>query len=168
MADQGTVLTPGPRGLGGWLLLYVVLGAISIVVMLVQLVRDLLYAVANPALLPAELFIVVLSVVWYGLYALALYHIVRLHPGAVARIKKIIVGTVLVNAVLPFLFAMMLTLTVSGAQLMPILRAAYSAETLGNLFGMCVMAAIWYRYFCVSERVRNTWPEVGEGVSFHA
>ena len=77
-------------------------------------------------------------------------------------------GTVLVNAVLPFLFAMMLTLTVSGAQLMPILRAAYSAETLGNLFGMCVMAAIWYRYFCVSERVRNTWPEVGEGVSFHA
>ena len=73
MADQGTVLTPGPRGLGGWLLLYVVLGAISIVVMLVQLVRDLLFAAANPALLPAELFIVVLSVVWYGLYALALY-----------------------------------------------------------------------------------------------
>jgi len=164
MSDDVSITHPGPKGIGGWLLLYVVLTAISIVAVLVQTGKDVLFVLNQPTLILAESFIALLCVAWYGLYAVMLYRLVQRRAGAVAGIKKMIAGTALLNTVFPFLFSLALVLTVPGSNLAVILGAAYSAETLGGIFGTCVMAAIWYRYFCVSERVRNTWSDMGEDV----
>ena len=162
MAADKLALRSVPRGIGGWLLLYVILAVLGMVMMLVSLVQDIRFAMTEPAVLPAQIVITLLSAGWYVLYIRALYHLVLLHAGAVPRIKKMIVGTPLLNAVIPFIFAVVVVLTVPGVPLAFILGEVYTPEMLGNIIGSGFMAVIWYRYYCVSLRVQNTWPETGE------
>ena len=147
------------RGIGGWLLVYVVLTALSITFTLLRSLMDLSSAL-HPVLWRGELVAALLTFAWYLTYAAALYRLVRLKPGAVSRIKVMIALTPVFSACLPFAYSAVLVLSVPGASLLQVLRAVYSSCTLwGHFFGMAVMAFVWHRYFSVSERVRNTWPE---------
>ena len=75
------------------------------------------------------------------------------------KLLLLIAAGVLLNAVVPFIFAVVFVLTVPGVQLLFILGEVYTPKMLGNIVGAGLMAVVWYSYFRLSLRVRNTWPE---------
>ena len=38
-----------------------------------------------------------------------------------------------------------------------LIQMAYPAEVFGQISGMLLLSAIWYRYFCVAKRVKAIW-----------
>ena len=151
--------TKSVRGIGGWLLVYVVLAALGIVIMLYQSLMDLLLGFRMPPLFPSMAGTALLVIIWYLVYAVLLYQLVMLRRGAVARIKKMLVATLFFNALLPVPFSAILSLTVQDVSFVKALCASYAELPWANLLGMAVMCVVWYRYFSLSRRVRQTFPE---------
>ena len=38
-----------------------------------------------------------------------------------------------------------------------LVKKVYTAEVAGQISGMVLLSAIWYRYFCVAKRVKAIW-----------
>ena len=38
-----------------------------------------------------------------------------------------------------------------------LVKKAYTAKVAGQISGMVLLSAIWYRYFCVAKRVKAIW-----------
>ncbi len=154
MADRS------PAGIGGWLLLYVIWAIFGICFAIYANGSDLaVYGEQYPMLLPAGWMVMGLVLVFYGLYAWLVFRLVTRRQGIVRPIKLMIIATPVFNAILPALFALFLAITLPDADFMAILGSAYPAPILGSIAGAAIMAVVWYRYFKVSLRVRNTWPE---------
>ncbi|WP_298067751.1 DUF2569 family protein [uncultured Mailhella sp.] len=159
MQDTDDEKRPPVQGIGGWLLCYVVLSSLALVVMLVSSIQDVLLIMSSPELLLPVLSTLFITIVWGLVYARALYELIRLRRGAVSRIRKVILLSPIVNALLPFIFSLALFMKIPGAGLAAILAAAYDMPNVANIVSSFLVAGIWYWYFKVSLRVRNTWPE---------
>lgn len=153
------MIKPIPQGIGGWLLVYVLWAALGIVYAIATNLWDLLvYRADYPFLVPSALVILSLVLLFYGYYAVLLYRLCLRRTGILARIKAMILLAPIFNGLLPFIFAITISLTVPFTDFSNILRDAYPAPIIGSVFGAVVMAAIWHRYFCTSKRVKTTWP----------
>jgi hypothetical protein len=75
------------------------------------------------------------------------------------RLTKIMLATGPVIALLtPLLGVIAVTSTIPDAQLdLELVKKAYTAEVAGQISGMVLLSAIWYRYFCVAKRVKAIW-----------
>lgn len=149
---------PSPYGIGGWLLIYLVLTSCRIIIMIVQSLSELIISKETPYLIPAVASTSVLIIIWNIVYGVLLYRLVRLRRGAVTHIKAMLIAAPIFNMFLPFIFSGVLVRTIGG-QFSEIVQMAYDSSTVARLIGVTIAAAIWYNYFRVSKRIRNTWPE---------
>ena len=111
---------------------------------------------------PLEIIIIIITILiiaWNIVYGVLLYRLVRLQRGAVTRIKEMLIATPIFYMLLPFIFSGLLSGSIPGAQFSAIVHAAYDSSTVIKLAGVATGAAVWYGYFRVSKRIRNTWPE---------
>lgn len=165
MPDNSPLIHPQPYGIGGWLLLYVIHVSIGIIVTILTSLVELMKSQEMPALFTPTLIITILSVLWCVLYSIFLCHLVRLRRGAVTRIKEMLIGNLLFCAVVPCIFSGLLVNEIPGAKLSEVVAAAYDRSTITALISTAIVTVIWHRYFCVSKRVRNTWPEEDRSTS---
>lgn len=150
---------PVPQGIGGWLLVYLAWAALGIAYAIGTNLSDLLvYQADYPFLVPSALVTLLLVLLFYGYYAFLLYRLCLRRAGIISRIKAMILLTPIFNGVLPCIFAITISLTVPFTDFASILRDAYPPPLIGSICGAAVMALIWHRYFCTSQRVKATWP----------
>lgn len=161
MPDNSSAIHPQPYGIGGWLLLYIIHVSLGIIVTILTSLVDLMKSREMSELFTPTLIITILSILWCILYSVFLYHLVRLRKGAVTRIKEMLVGNLLFCAVVPCIFSGLLVNSIPGAKFSEVVAAAYDRSTVTALISTAIVTAIWHRYFCVSKRIRNTWPEEG-------
>lgn len=154
------MLNDGPRGIGGWLLVYVIWTALSILVAIGISFRDaMLYWDQIPNLRSITCGIAAGTCVWYLIYAWYLWQLIRLQTGAVAKIKTMIIGTPVFNTIVPIASACAIAAFWPVPDFGELLRSVYNQQTIMSLIGAYLIAFCWLAYFRRSRRVMNTWPE---------
>lgn len=143
----------------GWLLFYVLWAiwciAFSIYASGIALIN---YENEYSFMLAAGVIVFALVLLFYGLYGFFLFLLLRKRPGIVRKIKAMIAITPVFNAFLPAIFTGILALTNDRLDFGDLIVHAYPPEIAGSLVGATVVAVIWYRYFTVSRRVKEIWP----------
>ncbi len=161
-----------PRGIGGWLLVYIILTAIIIAVTIVmvyklqmpppqffsqlrktpggQSIADLIYRLSWGY--------VIACWVWYLLYGWILFALCRCRRGILKYVKGMIIGTPIFNTILPFVAAAVVTSQIPGSDFWGAVRGAYGQLSRVILVCNYLYALAWLAYFILSSRVRDTWP----------
>lgn len=144
----------------GWLLVYVIWAywgtAFSIAINGYELV---LIKRAAPFLFVGAMIVFALAVAFFGYYCLMLLKLIRRQQGVVKKIKALILCAPVFNAMLPAIFIGVGMLGNPGLNAAALFNGAYTPGVFGSLAGAAIMAIIWYRYFCVSKRVKSIWPD---------
>ena len=144
--------------MGGWLIVFIAMYVISAAQGLLGLYPAFLAAFELPKFAGAFLGIVSVIGLWNVFIFYCMVQVILQKPNAV-RLTKIMLATgPVIAAVTPMLGAIALVSTMPDAQLdMALVKRAYTAETFGQISGMVLLSAIWYRYFCVAKRVKAIW-----------
>ncbi len=159
LAD-GSDVSPS-EGIRGWLLVFVVLSALSVL-------RDIFLAFPQllntgrtyPELARGMNFYLVFNIFYDCVWLYGIYIIYAVKPHAVRFIKILLLASPLVAAVSPVIMSIFVQATLGEQIFNPnLISKLYTAEVLGGIGASLLGAIIWFTYFCRSQRVRNTWGE---------
>lgn len=144
------------RGIGGWLLIYVIWTALAIIAAL----AINLYKISTVNLGSLELnaffyLTLILTMAWYILYAVRLYALVKLKKGAVKKILFMIIGTPVFNTLILILTAIAITIFNPVISLGASMENVFGKETILNLGCAFLISWAWFAYFKFSNRVRQ-------------
>lgn len=112
-----------------------------------------------PALVYASAACLGLVLAFYGYYSIVLIKLLARKPGIIRKIKALIFSTPIFNALLPLIYLGIVAAIKPELTEAVSLLDIYTPSVIGTLAGSAIMAVIWYRYFCVSRRVRAIWPQ---------
>lgn len=146
------------KGVGGWLLFFIVTAGISMVLEVKEL-KGLIDAGWEDYMHTGMVAFLCLAGALDCLYVFGIFSLATVKGYAVRLIKVILIVYPLFCVVSPAFIFVMVGLT-SGMDLFhaDVLSAFYSGETIATIVGAVVRSAIWFAYFSVSVRVKNTWP----------
>ena len=144
--------------MGGWLVIFIAMYVISAAQGVLGLYPAFMAAFQLPKFAGAFLSIVSIIGLWNVFIFSCMIQVILQKPKAV-RLTKIMLLTGPVIALLtPLLGVIAVTSTIPDAQLdFELVKKAYTAEVAGQISGMVLLSAIWYRYFCVAKRVKAIW-----------
>ena len=144
--------------MGGWLIVFIAMYVISAAQGLLGLWPAFQAAFQLPRFATAFLAIVSVIALWNVFILYSVLQLILQKPHAV-RVTKLMLATgPVIAALTPMLGAIAVTSTIPDAELnAELLKKAYTAEVFGQISGMLLLSAIWYRYFCVAKRVKAIW-----------
>ncbi len=146
------------KGVGGWLLFFIVTAAISMIFEAKEL-KGLVDAGWEDYMHTGMVAFLCLAGALDCLYLFGVFSLATVKRYAVRLIKIILIVYPAFCVVAPGFILAVVRLT-SGIDLFhaEVLGAMYNEQTIFTLGGMIVRSVIWYAYFSVSVRVKNTWP----------
>ena len=144
--------------MGGWLIIFIAMYIISAAQGVLGLYPAFLAAFEMPKFAGAFLSIISIIGLWNVFIFYCMVQVILQKPKAV-RLTKIMLATgPFIAALTPMLGAIALVSTIEGATLdFELVKKAYTPEVFGQITGMVLLSAIWYRYFCVAKRVKAIW-----------
>ena len=144
--------------MGGWLVIFIAMYVISAAQGVLGLYPAFMAAFQLPEFAFEFLGIVSIIGLWNVFIFYCMIQVILQKPNAV-RLTKIMLLTGPVIALLtPLLGVIAVTSTIPDGQLdFELVKKAYTAEVAGQISGMVLLSAIWYRYFCVAKRVKAIW-----------
>ena len=144
--------------MGGWLVIFIAMYIISAAQGVLGLYPAFLAAFEMPKFAGAFLGIVSVIGLWNVFIFYCMVQVILQKPNAVRLTKIMLVSGPFIAALTPLLGAIALVSTIEGATLdLELVRKAYTPEVFGQITGMVLLSAIWYRYFCVAKRVKAIW-----------
>ena len=144
--------------MGGWLIVFIAMYIISAAQGLLGRWPAFQAAFQLPSLVGAFLSVIGVIALWNVFIFYCMVQVILQKPNAV-RLTKIMLATGPVIALLtPMLGVIAATSTMPDSQLdLELVKKVYTAEVAGQISGMVLLSAIWYRYFCVAKRVKAIW-----------
>lgn len=144
--------------MGGWLIVFIAMYVISAVQGVLGLWPAFQAAFQLPKFAGAFLAIVGVIGLWNVFIFYSVLQLILQKPHAV-RVTKLMLATgPVIAALTPMLGVIAVTSTIPDAELnVELIKKAYTAEVFGQISGMLLLSAIWYRYFCVAKRVKAIW-----------
>ncbi|WP_446424440.1 hypothetical protein [Mailhella sp.] len=144
--------------MGGWLVVFIAMYVISAAQGLLGLWPAFQAAFQLPRFASAFLAIVSVIALWNIFILYSVLQLILQKPHAV-RVTKLMLATgPVIAALTPMLGAIALVSTMPDAELnAELIKTAYTPEVFGQISGMLLLSAIWYRYFCVAKRVKAIW-----------
>ena len=144
--------------MGGWLIVFIAMYVISAAQGLLGLYPAFMAAFQLPKFAGAFLAIVSVIGLWNVFIFYCMVQVILQKPKAVRLTKIMLASGPVIAALTPMLGAIAVTSTIPDAELnAELLKKAYTAEVFGQISGMLLLSAIWYRYFCVAKRVKAIW-----------
>ena len=144
--------------MGGWLVIFIAMYIISAAQGVLGLYPAFLAAFEMPKFAGAFLSIISIIGLWNVFIFYCMVQVILQKPNAVRLTKIMLVSGPFIAALTPMLGAIALVSTIEGATLdFALVRNAYTPEVFGQITGMALLSAIWYRYFCVAKRVKAIW-----------
>ena len=144
--------------MGGWLVIFIAMYVISAAQGVLGLYPAFLAAFQLPKF--AGPFLAIVSVIgaWNLFIFYCMVQVILQKPKAVRLTKIMLVTGPIIACLTPMLGVIAVTSTVPDATLdFELIKKAYTAEVAGQISGMVLLSAIWYRYFCVANRVKAIW-----------
>ncbi len=147
------------KGVGGWLLFFIITSVIGLLMDL----RDVFNFARtgwDDFFTPGAVVFLILTIGADCFYGYCLVCLATVKRYAVRLIKLTLIAYPLFAVGLPLLM-LGAVLLFSGINLFTkeVLSEAYNAEVVIILVRTTIRSLIWYAYFSVSVRVKNTWPE---------
>ncbi len=146
------------KGVGGWLLFFIVTASISMLLEVKEVIT-LINTGWEDFMNAGMILFLILTGVLDCLYVYGIYSLATVQKHAVRLIKVLLVVYPIFCVVYPAAILVVVRIT-SGMDVLnaEAMGAMYDAKTIGTLVGMVIRSAIWFAYFSVSVRVKNTWP----------
>ena len=146
------------KGVGGWLLFFIVTASISMLFEAKEL-KSLVDAGWEEFMHTGMVVFLCLTGALDVLYVFGIFSLATVKGYAVRLIKVILILYPLFCVVAPALIFAIVWLT-SGIDLFhaDVLSEVYSGQTIATISGAIIRSVIWFTYFSVSVRVKNTWP----------
>lgn len=144
--------------MGGWLVIFIAMYVISAAQSLLGLWPAFQIAAQMPH--HAMVFLSAAAVIgaWNVFILYSVIMLILLKPHAVRVTKLMLLTGPFIAALTPLLGAMAAIATIPETQFnAQLVLGAYTPEVLGQITGMVLLSVIWYRYFCVSKRVKGYW-----------
>ena len=139
--------------MGGWLVIFIAMYVISAAQGLLGLYPAFMAAFQMPKFAGAFLGILSIIGLWNVFIFYCMIQVILQKPKAVRLTKAMLLTGPLIAAITPLLGVIAVTSTVPDAQLdLELVTKAYTAEVAGQISGMVLLSAIWYRYFCGGRR----------------
>lgn len=144
--------------MGGWLVIFIAMYVISAAQGLLGLWPAFQAAFQMPRFATAFLVIVGIIALWNVFILYSVIQLILQKPHAV-RVTKLMLATgPVIAALTPSLGAIAVASAVPDAELtFELIKKGYNAEVFGQISGMLLLSVIWYRYFCVANRVKAIW-----------
>ena len=144
--------------MGGWLIVFIAMYIISAAQGVLGLYPAFLAAFELPKFAGAFLGIISIIGLWNVFIFYCMVQVILQKPKAVRLTKIMLASGPFIAALTPMLGAIALVSTIEGATLdFGLVKKAYTPEVFGQISGMVLLSAIWYRYFCVAKRVKAIW-----------
>ncbi len=156
--DQNAPFKGSP--MGGWLVIFIAMYVISAAQGVLGLWPAVQAAMQMPKFAGAFLSIVALIGIWNIFIFYSVVQVILQKPHAVRMVKIMLATGPVIAAITPMLGAIAVVSTLPDGELsLDLLLGSYNAEVFGQISGMLLLSVIWYRYFCVSKRVKYLWPD---------
>lgn len=146
-------------GIRGWLLFFVVLNILAILRTFFSTIPEEFSAIKDyPTFHDAVCIEVAILFIWGVFHTYCIYALVSIKENAIKLVKALLVLTPVFIVGLPLVFLFLMVMTIDGLSMnKDMIASMYTPEMLGEFVGCTIVSAIWYRYFCVSSSVENTW-----------
>lgn len=146
--------TSGLTGVKGWLLVFFILGALNVVMIIAVMAGEYGVLTEAPQFAPLVYFETAVNgiLVFWTTYILVKLFSRR---AAFVTLVKIYLITLPIFSLIQlfgtrYFFVTSMNLNVSFAEM-------FNASVLGSLCAQVAVSALWYAYFCKSQRVKNTY-----------
>jgi len=152
-------LTEKPASpMGGWLVIFIAMYVISAAQSLFGLWPAFQIAAQMPHHAMVFLSAAAVIAAWNVFILYSVIMLILLKPHAVRVTKLMLLTGPFIAALTPMLGVMAAIATIPETQLdTRLILNAYTPDVLGQISGMVLLSLIWYRYFCVSKRVKSYW-----------
>lgn len=149
------------KGIGGWLLFFIIASALGRFNNIISEMKDLNDVIHSNPLITTALYIYAIYFLSYciiGFYSL--YMLLTINKNAVSFAKIIIIINPIFSISAPFVLILFIG-AMNGVEYINVtmIKAMYQPEITLPAVATIIPSIIWFWYFSVSERVKNTWPE---------
>lgn len=147
------------RGIGGWLLVFIIWTAAGIIAAIGLCLYNLASAQRPGGALGAiTIASNILSILWYLVYAWLLKNMFQLKSGSLKPVLFMLIATPIFNLILPGLCGLGAALALPDIGLGALLADIYRG-VIAPAFAALIIACCWFVYFLKSQRVAATFPE---------
>ena len=150
------------KGIAGWLLLFILTSCVSMLFVVYMKVAGGLEITEKYAIFKAAYYMNLLPFAAFTFFfCFCIYRLLSYHKNAIKLIKIFLVLNLVLALIDPILLIMPIIMTTDLPMEIidkDFLMELYSSQMTWIILGG-VPALIWFSYFCVSKRVKNTWSD---------